>query len=469
MVFTSPDFLFYFLPLVLALSCLPGVVLQNQVLMLLSLLFYYFGGGWMLLLLLGSCLVNWLCARLLERSRNRVWLVLGVMLNLGNLLWFKYSGFMVQQWNQIVTEGMRIADWPAMVLPIGISFFTFQGISYLVDVWRREMPAYQRLGDVVLCTALFPHLIAGPIVRLSHLTPQLSERTRGWEDISIGAARFTWGLAKKMLIADLCAQLADGGYEVPAFRLSQAAALWMVMAYTVQIYFDFSGYSDMAVGLARMLGFRFPENFHRPYTAVSITDFWRRWHMSLSQWFRDYVFIPLGGSRAGAWKTYRNLALVFLITGAWHGAAWSFIAWGAVHGLLLMLERVSGLAQTEAGKLAWLRRLALAPVIALTWVPFRAPDLEYAGTVLKALFGQTKRVAVPLDISLNLDAQTLLALALGLSAFFMPRHQTGGLWLMQEKGSKTAWARAAVICVLLPLCLLQALSTGYSPFLYFQF
>jgi alginate O-acetyltransferase complex protein AlgI len=330
------------------------------------------------------------------------------------------------------------------------------------------MPAFKKVSDVVLCTALFPHLIAGPIVRLSHLTPQLTERERSWEDFSIGAARFIWGLAKKMLIADLCAQVADGGYGVPAFRLSQEAALWMVTAYAVQIYFDFSGYSDMAVGLARMLGFRFPENFHHPYAAVSMTDFWRRWHMSLSQWFRDYLFIPLGGSRMGSWKTYRNLAIVFLVTGAWHGAAWSFIVWGAVHGVLLMLERLTGLSQTESSGWSWLRRLYVVPLVVLTWVPFRAPDLESAKLVLMALFGQSKRVAVPLDVSLNLDAQTLCALAVGLLAFLMPRSLTAGLWLTQDSNS-ARWARTAVIALLLPLCLVQALSTGYSPFLYFQF
>ena len=339
-------------------------------------------------------------------------------------------------------------------------------MSYLIDVWRGDMPAYRRLSDVVLCTALFPHLIAGPIVRLSHLTPQLEQRHRGWDDLCIGAARFTWGLAKKVLIADVCGQLADGGFATPLHRLPTEAAWLMLVAYTVQIYFDFSGYSDMAVGLARMLGFRFPENFHHPYAAVSMTDFWRRWHMSLSQWFRDYVFIPLGGSRGGKWLTYRNLILVFLITGAWHGAAWAFVVWGAVHGVLLILERITGLGQAE--RYVGLRRVLMVPLIMLTWVPFRAEDLTYAWGMLGVLAGQTKVLALPLKVSLLLDAQMYLAMGIGLCAFFTSRQITGGLWL-QSEGPYVARARTLVLLVLLPLALMQAVSTGYSPFLYFQF
>lgn len=467
MVFSSPEFIFFFLPAVLALSLVGGVRVQNLSLMLASLLFYYYGGGVLILLLLASCVGNWAFARLVERRRERRWLVLGLLFNLGNLFYFKYANFVVDQWNGWIGQSpFAIVGWETIALPIGISFFTFQGMSYLMDVWRGEMPAYRRLSDVVLCTALFPHLIAGPIVRLSHLTPQLEQRHRRWEDFTVGAARFTWGLAKKVLIADVCGQLADGGFSTPLHRLPTEAAWLMLAAYTVQIYFDFSGYSDMAVGLARMLGFRFPENFHHPYAAVSMTDFWRRWHLSLSQWFRDYLFIPLGGSRAGKWLTYRNLIVVFLITGAWHGAAWSFVIWGAVHGVLLILERATGLSQMEG--YTWPRRLIVIPVIMLTWIPFRAEDLGYAWRMLGVMAGNATGVAIPLNMSLLMDAQMYVALFVGLCAFVAPRHTTGGVWL-QGQNSRAAQARTVVLVLLLPLALIQVLSTGYSPFLYFQF
>jgi alginate O-acetyltransferase complex protein AlgI len=470
MVFSSPEFLFLFLPLVLLCTVGGGERVRNIVLIAWSLLFYYYGSGALVVLLLVSCLVNWALGLALERWPHRGVLVAGLGFNVLTLVYYKYANFLVAQINGLHgTTGFAVDGWQEVVLPVGISFFTFQGMSYVLDVWRREMKAFRNPLDIVLCVAFFPHLIAGPIVRLSHLADQLVHRPRRWEDFSIGAARFTWGLAKKVLIADVCAQVADTGFGLAPADHTAPTAWLALLAYTLQIYFDFSGYSDMAIGLARLFGFRFPENFNHPYAAVSVTDFWRRWHMSLSQWFRDYLYIPLGGNRVSAeWKVYRNLLVVFLVTGLWHGAAWTFVLWGLYHGVILMIERATGVARWPDDRHVLPRRLLTALAVMGSWVLFRSPDAASGLAFGRALVGWGTAGQAPGDLLKLMDVQTLLALATGSLAFFSSRVQTAGRYLESDH-PVAARARTFAVLVLLPIVLVQVLASGYSPFLYFQF
>ena len=469
MVFSSPAFLFLFLPLVLLASLAGGRRVQNGMLIGWSLLFYYYGGGPLLGLLLASCVINWALGLAVERWHTKPVLATGLAFNVAVLLFYKYANFIVAQWNGLAGETHAITGWQTVVLPIGISFFTFQGMSYVMDVWRGEMRAFRNPFDIILCVGFFPHLIAGPIVRLSHLADQLWHRTRTWDDFSIGAARFTWGLGKKVLIADVCAKVANAGFDADLTKLSCGGAWLALLGYTLQIYFDFSGYSDMAIGLARMFGFHFPENFQHPYTAVSVTDFWRRWHMSLSQWFRDYLYIPLGGNRVASWRVYLNLLVVFTVTGLWHGAAWTFVIWGLYHGAFLMLERATGLARWEPQRLAVPRRVLTMLIVMVAWAIFRAPDGAVCKAFLSVLAGMTSdKVVMPSALVRLLDVQTLLAFAIGLLAFIAPRQGTAGLYLGKD-GAGPRHLRAVVLIVLLPLVIVQVMASDYSPFLYFQF
>ena len=271
-----------------------------------------------------------------------------------------------------------------------------------------------------------------------------------------------------MLIADICAKVANAGFETDMDKLPPGAAWLALLGYTLQIYFDFSGYSDMAIGLARMFGFHFPENFRHPYTALSVTDFWRRWHLSLSQWFRDYLYIPLGGSRVAPWKVYRNLLIVFLVTGFWHGAAWTFVLWGLYHGAFLMIERGLNVAAWSDQRLKVLRRLGTLVIIMISWAIFRSPDGASCLAFLGSLLGTGSKWHMPGNMVSLLDVQTMLAFGIGLLAFIAPRESTAGLY-MSSAGQKPERIRAVVILALLPFVILQVMASDYSPFLYFQF
>ena len=337
MLFTSPLFLFIFLPATIlayySLKPLAGNRTANTVLLLFSYLFYLCGAGPFTLILLGSTLSDYLLGLLIQRYRpmDKLWVALSMMLNIGMLAFFKYTNFFVTEVNTWLTmTGHSTMQWTSVALPIGISFFTFQKISYIVDVYRRHTRPLANFIDFALYVAMFPQLVAGPIVRFKDIWDQLRLRTESWENVYTGALRFCWGLAKKVLIADACGQVADVAFGMNAAALDTKTAWLGALAYSFQIYFDFSAYSDMAIGLARIFGFHLLENFNRPYAANSITDFWRRWHISLSRWFRDYLYIPLGGNRKSPWRTYLNLLTVFTLCGLWHGANWTFVCWGSI-------------------------------------------------------------------------------------------------------------------------------------------
>ncbi len=391
MIFSSPIFLFLFLPVVLTVDlCLRSPKVKNVWLLLMSLAFYAWGQVDFILLLLASTLVNYGLGRWLTRSENpqarKRAVVAAVIINLGLLAFFKYADFAINLLNSalhLISLGSVPA--PHLTLPIGISFFTFHALSYVVDVYRRKWPAAQNPRDVALYIFFFPQLIAGPILRWSDIGPQILQRTIHRENFADGIRRFVGGLAKKVLLADSVALPADQIFSLPANELSTPVAWLGILCYTLQIYFDFSGYSDMAIGMGKMFGFTFVENFNFPYLAQSLRDFWRRWHISLSTWFRDYLYLPLGGNRGSEPQTYRNLLLVFLLCGLWHGASLTFVLWGLYHGSFLILERTRFGSFTE--KIPRLfRHLYAIFVVMMGWVIFRANTFADAGNFFHALF-----------------------------------------------------------------------------------
>ena len=456
MLFASPTFLFVFLPLCLAAYFAgPSVKAKNAILLTASLVFYGWGEPVYVLLMAGMTLVNYAAALAIDArdgaARQRA-LALAVALNLGALAVFKYAGFIA------LTLGLPV---PRIPLPLGISFFTFHCLSYLIDTYRRRFPANRDVTQVALYIALFPQLIAGPIVRYKTIAKRLAVRRHSLGRASAGMRIFIIGLAQKLLIADPIAPLADAVFDhAKAPGLIEA---WLgAGAYALQIYFDFAGYSTMAIGLGVIFGFTLPRNFATPYASASITEFWRRWHISLSTWFRDYLYIPLGGNRGPAWKTWRNLIVVFLLCGLWHGAAWTFVLWGAWHGAFLVLERagLGRLLSRLPRPIGWAYALA---AVTLGWVLFRSPDM---GRVLDLWTGMAGlRGPGGLQAATHAALQPLhlwlLPLAGALAVFGLP----GGL--RRQRG--LAWADTAVIVLLLALCLLKVAWGAYSPFLYFRF
>lgn len=389
MVFSSLTFLFLFLPVVLfLLSLCRKIPYQNTLLFLSSLLFYAWGGVSYTLILLGSIVVNFLAGNAIQNHphHRKLWFTLAVILNLSSLIFFKYANFLVDNVNVLTSIfGISPIFLKRILLPIGISFYTFQGISYLTDVYRGQVKAqtnFVRLGTYI---ALFPQLIAGPIIRYHEIEPQLSQRDFSWENLYQGIQRFCLGLARKILIANQLALIADDIFARAPGTITSATAWLGALVYALQIYYDFAGYSDMAIGLGRMFGFRFPENFNFPYLATSIRDFWRRWHITLSAWFKDYLYIPLGGNRKGKRRTYLNLYIVFFLTGLWHGASWTFVVWGLMHGTLMVVERL-GFDRLLEKSYQPLRHLYTLLMVVVVWVFFRADSLDYAVTFVGRMF-----------------------------------------------------------------------------------
>jgi len=486
MVFSSPDFLFVFLPGCLAAYYLTLAIPAirswcNTVLLLFSLLFYFWGGGVLTLQLLEVMAVNYALGLLIERIRRNKGpvgrtLALGVFFNLSILSYFKYSNFFVDQLNLLrKTVGAEPILWPAVILPIGISFCIFHSISYIVDVAYGEAPVVRSPARFALYLTVFPQLIAGPIIRYRLLAHLLSDRTHTLPDFAAGAARFVHGLFKKVVVADTMGPVANAAFAGQE-NLSMAHAWLGLLAYTLQIYFDFSGYSDMALGLGRMFGFKFPENFDRPYSALSVTDFWRRWHITLSDFFRLYVYIPLGGSKGRNSQTYANLILVFLLTGLWHGANWTFIVWGLYHGLLLLLERITGwrvLHQPTSPFKGGLHRALTSLLVAIGWVLFRSPTLSGAAAYLTAMIIPYNGSQADVLWGL-LGPRFTLTLVLACLVFLMPRRWVVGRWLEQSISQPSASTRVRTgqnvyLAISLFLIGLVVSAQDYSPFLYFQF
>ncbi|MEO0587920.1 MAG: MBOAT family protein [Planctomycetota bacterium] len=464
MTFSSIEFLFYFLPVVMAVYAVATNRLRNLWLLGASCFFYLFGGGWAIGLLAAVIAVNWLLGMAVARMAGRMrrfGVAAAIVANLGLLGAFKFL-------DQIVflaaSSGLIAPQISSVALPIGLSFFTFQAMSYVIDVATGRAQPLRSPLQFAVYIAMFPQLVAGPIVRFHEIEHQLARRSLTYDSVSDGAQRFAWGLIKKVLIADSVAPLADWAFLDPD-RLTTPEAWVGLAAYSIQIYFDFSGYSDMAIGLGQMFGFRLPENFKRPYAARSVTDFWRRWHVTLSYWFRDYVYIPMGGNRGTAARTGLNLLVVFLATGLWHGAGWTFIVWGLYHGVWLILERVAGWRDRAQRGWAWIGRGATLLIVMLGWVFFRADSLPDAADYLAALFGAAEAAEWG---RMPMDHRCWAALAVGCVVFVLPGTLSVGQRLDRD-GGPNLWVRLAVCCVLLPYALSIVVAETYSPFLYFRF
>ncbi|WP_165073632.1 MBOAT family O-acyltransferase [Paludisphaera rhizosphaerae] len=483
MLFTEPTFLFLFLPIVVLVHAALRPGLRNAWLLGVSLLFYCWGEGRFVVLMLGSITVNYLFGLLLGYLQRplarKLTLATGVAANLALLLYFKYATFLVANLDSALAwAGLPTIDVGTIPLPLGISFLTFHTVSYLTDVYRGTIRREGNPLDLALYIMLFPHLIAGPIVRYADVSGALKSRGLTTSEFAYGIRRFLGGMAKKLLIANQLAATADLVLTLPASELNAGLAWLATVCYTFQIYFDFSGYSDMAIGLAHMFGIRFHENFNHPYWARSVTDFWRRWHISLSSWFRDYVYIPLGGNRHGAFRTYANLMVVFLLCGFWHGASWSFIVWGLYQGAFLVVERL-GLAKVVERLWRPLQHVYLALVVMAGWVIFRMETLSEAGGLLRAMCGLGTGEGLRYNVGLYMDAEIVLLLVL--AALFstpLPGRLLQGLYAFEER-LEERWgtfapapirlARVAGCCLLLTLCLSFVAQKSYNPFIYFRF
>lgn len=471
MLFSSVTFLFGFLPLCLALYHLAPQAARNTLLLLLSLLFYAWGEGPFILVMAASIVLNWASGLLVQRahaSPGKHWVVgASVAANLMILASFKYANFIVESFNHMLAMGgiERAFSTGHIHLPIGISFFTFHGLSYVLDVHRGKEAADRNLMRVALYISLFPQLVAGPIVRYIDIARQLRFRQTTLPGFASGVERFIVGLGKKVLLANTFAVAADQAFTLQPGQLGTANAWVGIAAYTLQIYFDFSGYSDMAIGLARMFGFDFRENFDHPYISRSVTEFWRRWHISLSTWFRDYLYIPLGGNRAGPWRTYANLAIVFFLCGLWHGASWNFVIWGMLHGAFLIGERM-GLGKALAAlpaSFGWLARLYTLLVVAVAWVFFRSETLAESGRYLQAMCGGG--AAVGIATSLLLTSKVKAAFAVGILACTPVRQSLVRRLVTPVAGFATAAALLAVFW----LAAASLTAGSHNPFIYFRF
>ncbi|SHE75564.1 MBOAT family O-acyltransferase [Streptoalloteichus hindustanus] len=478
MSFASPLFLWFFMPAVLVAVLAAPRGWRNGVVAVASLLFYATGAGGTTLLLLACMVVNYLAGPALEpdewdvggRSRKRKLLIGVVAFDLAVLAVWKYAGFATEQLDTIA--GWLGGDFPVvhLALPIGISFYTFHHISYVVDIYRGERPALRNPVSFITYIAMFPQLVAGPIVRWREIADQLpQDRTHRLDDVASGFPRFAFGLTKKVVVADSLAPVVQACYATPADQMTAAVAWLGALAFTLQLYFDFSGYSDMAIGLGRMLGFRLPENFARPYSSVTVTEFWRRWHMSLSRWFRDYVYIPLGGNRGGVGKTYRNLAVVFVLTGFWHGANWTFLVWGVFHGALLVVERAFGWSAAPEGKVARVARRALTMLLVVVgWVFFRAPDMGTAFTVLAHMFVPDLGGLTDVVDSALTNQRALILLA-AVVALLLPAQPVLGPYLESMRTRTATALRVGFMTVGVTYSSILLAAGTFSPFLYYQF
>lgn len=470
MLFNSPLFLFFFLPLLFIFYFLVAQRFRNLVLLAASLLFYTWGEPSFVVLVLASAMLDWGLGRFLardEKSYHRKWIVgIAVAQNLSLLVYFKYMNFFVSSFNTAIASwGLKPWAWAEIALPIGVSFIVFEKITYVVDLYRGTGKKAEQLVDYLLYVFLFPKLLAGPIIKYHDIAPQLNSRPWLFEDLSSGVLRFSTGFAKKVLIADTMGEVADMIFKLQPVQLGTEAAWIGVLCYTFQIYFDFSGYSDMAIGLARMFGFRIMENFNMPYTAANFTDFWRRWHISLSTWIREYLYIPLGGNKGSALRTYFNLWFCFFLSGLWHGANWTFVLWGVYHGFFLAVD-----------KLFWLRWQLYLPrivnialtffLVVLGWTIFRAESLQQIKSYGTALFALQ-----PLPGSfIYVDSSHWFFLGLSLVLSFVPISPWYDIVLQRLR--QNPWRRETQLALSLCLFIVAVgkMSTlTFNPFLYFRF
>ncbi len=499
MVFSSPTFLFLFLPVVYLLNLVAPKRLRNPLLMVASLLFYGWGEPVFVLVMIASALANYAFARWIDRVRDPVpaapvgeaggmageaggmageatggrrnrqhWpMILIVVANIGLLVVYKYTDFLLGSLNGLF--GLSI-PLPGIPLPIGISFFTFQAMSYVIDVYRRETLVQKRFSHLLLYISFFPQLIAGPIVKYHDVADQIENRKMTLPETAAGIQRFILGLSKKLLVANTMGLVADRAFALDPGNLDISIAWIGALAYAIQIYFDFSGYSDMAIGLGHMFGFTFKENFLHPYTATSLQDFWRRWHVSLSTWFKEYLYIPLGGNRKGLLRTGLNRVLVFLLTGLWHGASWTFVVWGLYHGAFLMLETYR-IIRTDRFPLRILRHLYTLLVVVCGFVLFRAETLGQGWGMIRSLFAgfASNPAAQALRTELLTPGVVLVFFVALVAATPVTRVLQARLRRVPRLSAAAGPLAYGLAFVLLALCVLAMSASTYNPFIYYRF
>lgn len=475
MIFSSVIFLVYFLPVFLTLYFLTPSKLKNLVLLLSSIFFYSWGAPLFIFAILGTTTLDFYFVKLLHKAeteqKRKLFLILSLCLNVGLLFYFKYCNFFIENINAVLgVFGAKEISWTKVILPIGISFYTFESITYVVDVYRRLHKPLDNFWQYQLYIICFPKLIAGPIIRYHEISDQIADRSINdtIDNKLTGFYRFCLGLAKKVLIANVMALKADEIFNMPREQLTTSIAWIGMLAYTFQIYFDFSGYSDMALGIGKMIGFKFPENFDNPYTSKSITEFWRRWHMTLGNWMRNYLYIPLGGNKVNSkTRLYFNLWLVFLASGFWHGAAWTFIIWGVYHGLWLVLERMF-LSKVYEKLGAFFSTIICFLLVAIGWVFFRADTTIGALRFVKKLF--SFNFSMPPHF---VDKEFIFYFVLAFLFSFFASFKLGKF--IQDKVYYTYYGIggnliATIFAVILfTLSLASITSSGFNPFIYFRF
>jgi len=460
MLFSSISFIYYFLPLVLIIYFLVPKRFKNIVLLLFSLFFYFYGEGIYIIFLLLSCFINYIVGILIDNhddGKRKLFLIIGLIFDIGLLIYFKYTNFFIDNINNLFNTTFNIGK---IIMPLGISFFTFQTISYLIDVYKKDIPADKSFIDLSCYITLFPQLVAGPIVRYQTIKEELKNKDISYDNFAYGIERFVFGLSKKVLFAN------NFGLLVDLLNKSSGSILssWLIaISYTLQIYFDFSGYSDMAIGLGRIFGFKFLENFNYPYIAKSITDFWRRWHISLSSFFRDYIYFPLGGNRCSKLKWIRNICVVWMLTGFWHGAAWNFILWGLFFAVILLIEKLTYGKWIENRKI--INHIYVIIIVVLSFTIFNANNLSEVIISFKNMFGFNNLPLINKEFIYYLKSYSVLII-LGI-IFSTPI--INNLYLKLKKKAFFNYLSIIIIFVLLIIVSAYLVDSSFNPFLYFRF
>lgn len=470
MLFSSMIFLWLFLPVVFISYYLIKKEYRNILLLISSIIFYAWGGVSYSLIMFSSIIINYIFALLIYNSisennklKKKIYLALCIVINLSILGYFKYTDFAISIINSISKK--EVISLKNIVLPIGISFYTFQALSYVIDVYREHNKAQKNIINLALYISFFPQLIAGPIVKYHDIDTQITNRTESLENISYGIKRFIYGLSKKVILANMFALSCDEILKQPIGDIGTALAWIAAILYTLQIYYDFSGYSDMAIGLGHMFGFKFLENFNYPYISKSVQEFWRRWHISLSTWFKEYLYIPLGGNRKGKYFTYLNLFIVFFATGLWHGASFNFILWGLWHGFFLIIERIFLGKLLEKNKLKFLNHIYVILVFVLGWVLFRANNLTHALELYKLMFSYKESI---FTVRYFFYPQTLVCFIFGI--LFCGLFQSIFPKIREAVFSSRVYVLESIIqFILLFICIMYLVNGTYNPFIYFRF
>ncbi|MCR4754676.1 MAG: MBOAT family protein [Lachnospiraceae bacterium] len=481
MLFSSIFYLWVFLPTVLIINALLNVIpfssnrirvrAKNTFLLISSLIFYAWGGIGYLGLMIFVILINYFAGLLMEsgRTNRKTVFVLAIILNLATLFYFKYFNLLIHSTEAILGKEKGAFGLPEVILPIGISFYIFQAMSYTIDLYRGKTTLQRNLPDFALYVSLFPQLIAGPIVIYNDIKDEIEDRSVSGDDMLYGIRRFCIGLGKKVIIANALAEAADGIWNIVSedpTKIGAGVAWFGMIAYTFQIFYDFSGYSDMAIGLGRMFGFHFKENFDCPYISGSIREFWRRWHISLSSWFRDYVYIPLGGSRVKKSRIYINLLIVFLLTGIWHGANYTFFVWGLIHGVLIVIERICSSSKSKLRIPAFIGHIYTMLAVMIAWVFFRSDSISIAGKYISRLFAFGTYPNTVLNFCSMRIVIALVAAVVIMGIFKKPYEKFN----VKYKDNKAlSWVQYILLMLMLVYCIIQIVSGTYNPFIYFQF